>query len=52
MSGAAHSPAGPGPAALEAARVPLQDGDPGRVGSYWLIARLSRVELRMSGLGV
>ena len=74
-----------GLAAREAARLPLRDGDPGRVGRYWLIARLgsaawawftsrtagnqasychpvpdrpwacpagSRVELRMSGLGV
>ena len=31
--------AGLGPAAREAARLPLRDGDPGRIGRYWLIAR-------------
>ena len=39
-------------AAREAARLPLRDGDPGRVGRYWLIARLGSGGMGAVYLGV
>jgi serine/threonine protein kinase len=40
------------PAAREAARLPLRDGDPGRIGRYWLIARLGSGGMGVVYLGV
>jgi serine/threonine protein kinase len=41
-----------GPAARQAARLPLRDSDPGRVGRYWLIARLGSGGMGVVYLGV